>query len=167
VVRRLLSSHAGRTGGFSWPSLWITAVAANPYRVPKVANCRWRSFSAEKSGAARTALVRRPTSDLLGTSLTLLRGGSLSSRCADNEQPKVPRGGMKRAQESAFDQVRASPVGVHSESCPSIQDPALGSDGALPGLQLARSWRWRASLQPRFDSPVQRMARRRRCLLSR
>ena len=53
------------------------------------------------------------------------------------------------------------------ESCPSIQDPALGSDGALPGVPLARSWRWRASLQPRFDFPVHRMVRRRRCLLSR
>ena len=53
------------------------------------------------------------------------------------------------------------------ESCPSSQDPALGSDGALPGLQLARSWRWLASLQPRSESPVHRMARPRRCLLSR
>jgi hypothetical protein len=60
----------------SWPSLWITAAAANPYRLPKVANCRWRSFSAEKFGAERTAFVRRPTSDLLGTSLTLLRGAA-------------------------------------------------------------------------------------------
>jgi hypothetical protein len=60
----------------SWPSLWITAAAANPYRLPKVANCRRRSFSAEKFGAERTAFVRRPTSELLGTSLTLLRGAA-------------------------------------------------------------------------------------------
>ena len=31
----------------SWPSLWITAAATNPYRLPKAADCRWRLFSAE------------------------------------------------------------------------------------------------------------------------
>jgi hypothetical protein len=54
----------------------ITAAAASPCRLPKVANCRWRSFSAEKFGAEGTAFVRRRTSDFLGTSLTLLRGAA-------------------------------------------------------------------------------------------
>jgi endonuclease/exonuclease/phosphatase family metal-dependent hydrolase len=44
--------------------------------------------------------------------------GSRSFPCTDKEQPKVPRGGMKRAQETAFDRVRASPVGGHSGVVP-------------------------------------------------